>query len=897
MKIVICQFYTPNVKYGEYSEKINRKYCEDNNYEYFVEKNEEKIRNKLSGRAWTWYKPHLIQEVFSKYSDYDYVLFLDIDAIFCNNSRRIEEFINDDFSILMTQDHGPSLVNAGVILLKINDFSKNFVNQWWEICEEFPQYKQGLWHDQTCIGLLHERLNNPNEFKIISNHDMNARDYGDHKFIFHAFAFGNFPRRTIDFIYKKKFGVVDNKVRDKIKAIVYHIFCVGEYKKIVSDQIRRLKDSGLYDWCDILEVSCIDTENKFEEIDNIFSGMTKVNIIKTNKNQYEYLGIKKAWDISQEFDGEILYFHSKGVSNQYSDIRTRSVSEWKKHSIELWKEMLEYFTIDNYEECLNHLKNKDICGVTCTDNWFWGNFWWCNLSYLRENVEPDISRDRWYYEDWLTRGRIFSYHEFYHYNYNSYFTQLPEEIYKNPELLENKELTIESAFYGTLGIQQDEGYPSEIPVVQQDVTDIVLKNFINNELNIKIDNSMFGDPIWGHKKFLLINIKIGEDKYKLVFNEGTIGNFKLPIPKNPIIKKKKILITVITCKTYNHNNALIIDRVDLTRKLDCLHTWVEDAINSDIEVLFLEGDSPNDYYDPDRLTLFLNVVDKYEEINSPSRILSKIIKGFDWILKNKDFDIIYLCDDDIYVNINEFLKTDFNYDVMLNGVLGGSGGFFSKKSAQHLVTLKENQHHNADGAIYSHMVNENSLKKNLNLISFCPQYFPGELYSTIHYVSGRRSYFLHNMLKYYRENNITNRKIILFFPLNANVDNNVITYESTQNRKTKRWYDFTQDPNGWEYHGGYTRSYMEIQTLKKFWPYAEKATKYFVINYDQVKNDLDFIINKCENSLINSKNIFLISENEIKIDGWMLDNNLKISLNLSFENLKNYHLYKKNNYE
>ena len=206
-KIVVCQFYTSNVSYGKYSEKINQKYCEDNGYGYYVEKDGDKIKNKIGSRSWTWYKPLLIEEVFNSHPDCEYVLFMDIDAIFSNNSRMIEEFITNDFSILMTNDYGPSLVNAGVMLLKNNQFSKDFIKNWWDICEEFPQYKEGLWHDQTCIGLLHSRLQNPEEFKIIDNLDFNSRVYNPNRFIFHAFSYGNLPNRTIDSIYHQKFNI------------------------------------------------------------------------------------------------------------------------------------------------------------------------------------------------------------------------------------------------------------------------------------------------------------------------------------------------------------------------------------------------------------------------------------------------------------------------------------------------------------------------------------------------------------------------------------------------------------------------------------------------------------------------------------------------------------------
>lgn len=255
-KIVVCQFYTSDVLYGKYSEKINQKYCEDNGYDYYVEKDGDKIKNKIGSRAWTWYKPLLVEEVLNLYTDCEYVLFMDIDAIFCNNKRKIEEFITNDFSILMTEDHGPSMVNAGIMLIKNNQFSKDFMKNWWDICEEFPQYKQGLWHDQTCIGLLYERLITPQEFKIIDNFDFNSRVYSQHRFIFHAFSFGDFPYRTIDLVYKDIFNITTS-ARPRLSQIAKkfptdkdftHNYFETVYEKYFSsirDNVRKFCEVGI----------------------------------------------------------------------------------------------------------------------------------------------------------------------------------------------------------------------------------------------------------------------------------------------------------------------------------------------------------------------------------------------------------------------------------------------------------------------------------------------------------------------------------------------------------------------------------------------------------------------------------------------------------------------------
>jgi len=207
MKIVVCQFYTNNVTYKDYSREINEDYCKHNGYSYYAESDGNKILQKLNDRSITWYKPHLIQEVMLKYPMCDYILFLDIDAVFINKDRKIEEFITNDFSILMSKDYGPSLVNAGVMLLKNNRLNFELMSKWWDLGEEFPEFKTGLWHDQTCLKFLYERLEDNSVFKIIENNDINSIIYNKQKFILHAFSYGHLPNRTMDLVYNEIFNI------------------------------------------------------------------------------------------------------------------------------------------------------------------------------------------------------------------------------------------------------------------------------------------------------------------------------------------------------------------------------------------------------------------------------------------------------------------------------------------------------------------------------------------------------------------------------------------------------------------------------------------------------------------------------------------------------------------
>lgn len=208
MSITVCQFSTSNVPYLKYTVEINKLYCEKMGYNYYVELDDSKIMKALEGRSITWYKPHLIREVMEKYSESDYIMFLDIDAVFANHDHYIEEFTSNPLSkIIMTKDHGPSLVNAGVIILQNSMVTYSLMKKWWDLGEKYPEYKTGLWHDQTCLKYLYDELEDKSIFEIIENNILNSRVYNSKCFVFHAFSYGTLPYRTIDTVYNNIFGI------------------------------------------------------------------------------------------------------------------------------------------------------------------------------------------------------------------------------------------------------------------------------------------------------------------------------------------------------------------------------------------------------------------------------------------------------------------------------------------------------------------------------------------------------------------------------------------------------------------------------------------------------------------------------------------------------------------
>jgi hypothetical protein len=393
MNIAVCQFYTPNVTYGEYSERINEKYCQDNGYNYFVEKDRDKIKSKIPDRSWTWYKPHLVRETLERFPESDYVLFIDIDAVFCNNSRRIEEFITNDFSVLMTQDYGPSLVNAGVILFKNDEFTHRFLNEWWDICEEYPKFKEGLWHDQTCIGLWHERQTDTSMFKIIEPNDFNARDYHDSRFIFHAFSYGLVPNRTLDIIHNKKFGIEGNFTTKELTHIASHyatdrLFFHDFYQRFYTKLLKEYQPK-----CDILEIGIRGGESLGMWNDYFDEGM--IHGIDTNNYQSD---LERVWmfNVDQSNEESLYNFSKNGFSyDVIIDNGTHKMKDLQITSQILFENLKPggYYVIESLQtsnECRE--PGKEIFGwgdpskTTCLD---------MLQSIIDGNPSTDYKTERW----------------------------------------------------------------------------------------------------------------------------------------------------------------------------------------------------------------------------------------------------------------------------------------------------------------------------------------------------------------------------------------------------------------------------------------------------------------------------------------------------------------------
>jgi hypothetical protein len=570
-KILVCQYYTNNLKYGKYSIDINKAYCERHGYDYHVYNDHDRLwerANEPNVEAIQWFKVVFLKEMMEQKPDYDWYLFLDIDAVFCNHKDKIENYIDENYNVIMSDDYSHhSAVNTGVILIKKNDWSLQFLQDWYASRHttngketlELIDWSAGMaapdngsiflttaFHEQTCVSVMLKKDETlKNKIKILDKSVFNSTSYHHKAFIFHAFCYSIDEYKTLNLLHDAIMTPFD-KVK-KIK-VVYFVFCVGDYLKRAQSDILRMEKSGLYEDLDemhvVASIPSPELDSTYDDLVNVFKGRDKVKFMKCYGNRFEHYGVTKAWVEANKSDGYIMYFHCKGVVNKPSN--SNEHSDWKKQGDSSFIEMLKYYTIDKYKDCLHKLEVYDMVNVSDSYSRGWpsGNFWWSNMSYLRENVYPfETMNDRYFNEAWINiRRPDYSCFQFYNrFSFRDKFTYIPEASYKNPSSLVDKKIILKSAKYMTLlepENEDDHNRPTSTNEI--DFTEKIQKNldsnngkgFTNIIVSALILEDGIDDPCIGVKKCLVIEFHIEGDSeiYRLVADDGVVLDYIMDKP-------------------------------------------------------------------------------------------------------------------------------------------------------------------------------------------------------------------------------------------------------------------------------------------------------------------------------------------------------------------------------
>jgi hypothetical protein len=173
MRIGVCTFADENVTtYSEISTFIHRLYCSYHGYTYKVFS-----KRSCTNKSPHWEKIVCLQNMLNE--SFDYVMWIDADAIFYDFSTKIEDIIQlSDTHIYWSSDfpyaNGPKhFINTGVILCKCTSWVKQFLEHWLH-CEEGQPYYQSAYHEQQTICELY--------YKNALNIKEHSKIYGSYLF-------------------------------------------------------------------------------------------------------------------------------------------------------------------------------------------------------------------------------------------------------------------------------------------------------------------------------------------------------------------------------------------------------------------------------------------------------------------------------------------------------------------------------------------------------------------------------------------------------------------------------------------------------------------------------------------------------------------------------------------
>lgn len=161
----------------------------------------------------------------------------------------------------------------------------------------------------------------------------------------------------------------------------YHVATFPGWNGIAEAQCRRLYDSGLLVETSRLLVGVVGDPG--EDI-SILTGLFGQNAVVRQfgpLSLFEFPTLQWLYEEVQSKDVACWYAHTKGVS---------TLSEDKAK----WRLKMESVIFDQYERCLDALKNHDVCGMEWRSGQmdrrmhYPGNFWWANSCYLRTLSPP-----------------------------------------------------------------------------------------------------------------------------------------------------------------------------------------------------------------------------------------------------------------------------------------------------------------------------------------------------------------------------------------------------------------------------------------------------------------------------------------------------------------------------
>jgi hypothetical protein len=180
----------------------------------------------------------------------------------------------------------------------------------------------------------------------------------------------------------------------KIKGY-WHIFMVNHWLTIITDQLRIMLTSGLYDACEEINIGCIGRPEEKVDLERFITDLypkLKIRYYSTNPLEYEFPTLRLIENDNSDYVG--FYFHTKGVTKPFDN------------NIQVWRNWLNEAILNRWQEHYERVSNGyDASSVNFlpSPDHFSGNFWWFDRRYINQLPKLDTLqlRNRYHCEQWI----------------------------------------------------------------------------------------------------------------------------------------------------------------------------------------------------------------------------------------------------------------------------------------------------------------------------------------------------------------------------------------------------------------------------------------------------------------------------------------------------------------
>lgn len=181
-------------------------------------------------------------------------------------------------------------------------------------------------------------------------------------------------------------------------AHFFHVYCDGAWEEPLTEHVIALQQSGLAESLWVMKVGFVGADRNVNTAEAWLRERLNFDVVTRSLDGWEQETLRHVPAFARNFDGAILYCHTKGAS-------AALVADEPHELNRQWRRSMTYDCVQRWRECHDLLETHDVVGAHIIDKEYGGpypggNFWWSRADYI--NKLPPLSYEsRHHAENWI----------------------------------------------------------------------------------------------------------------------------------------------------------------------------------------------------------------------------------------------------------------------------------------------------------------------------------------------------------------------------------------------------------------------------------------------------------------------------------------------------------------